>query len=68
MGFEVVPSEANFIMINVRKHVKPLIASLRENGVRVGRLFPAMPEHLRVTIGTPQEMQRFLDAFKTSVA
>lgn len=68
MGFDVVPSEANFVMIDVRKHVKPLIASLRENGVRVGRLFPAMPEHLRVTIGTPQEMQRFLEAFKTAVA
>ena len=38
---------------------------MREQGVRVGRLFPAMPEHLRVTIGTPEEMQRFLEAFKT---
>jgi histidinol-phosphate aminotransferase len=68
LGFDVVPSEANFVMIDVRKHVKPLIASLREQGVRVGRLFPAMPQHLRVTIGTPQEMQRFIEAFKTNVA
>ncbi len=65
MGFEVIPSEANFIMINTRRHVKPLIASMREGGVRVGRLFPAMPEHLRVTIGTPEEMQRFMEAFKS---
>ena len=68
LGFDVVPSEANFMMINVRKHVKPVIATLRDNGVRVGRLFPAMPDHLRVTVGTPAEMQRFLDAFKNAVA
>lgn len=68
LGYSVVPSEANFIMIDTRRHVKPLIASLRERGVRVGRLFPTMPQHLRVTIGTPQEMQRFLDAFKSLAA
>jgi histidinol-phosphate aminotransferase len=32
--------------------------------VHVGRLFPAMPHHLRVTIGTPEEMARFVDAFR----
>jgi histidinol-phosphate aminotransferase len=65
LGYTVIPSEANFIMIDTRKHVKPLIAALRDQAVYVGRLFPAMPHHLRVTIGTPQEMQRFLDAFKS---
>lgn len=68
MGFEVVPSEANFIMIDTHRHVKPLIAAMRDAGVRVGRLFPTMPQHLRVTIGTPQEMQRFLDVFHTMAA
>ena len=68
LGFTVVPSEANFIMIDTRKHVKPLIGAMRDSGVHVGRLFPAMPQHLRVTIGTPQEMQRFLEAFQTLTA
>ena len=68
LGYTVVPSETNFIMIDMRRHVKPVIAAMRENGVGVGRLFPSMPQHLRVTIGTPQEMQRFLDAFKTVAA
>ena len=68
LGYNVVPSEANFIMIDTRKHVKPIISAMRDQGVRVGRLFPAMPQHLRVTIGTPQEMQRFLDAFKNTAA
>jgi len=52
----------------VRRDVKPLISSMRDQGVRVGRLFPAMPHHLRITIGRPEEMERFVGAFKTSIA
>ena len=63
LGYKVVPSETNFVMIDLRREVKPVIGALRERRVQVGRLFPAMPHHLRVTIGTPEEMDRFLDAF-----
>ena len=62
--YEVLPSEANFVMIDMRQNVKPLIAQMRGEGVHVGRLFPAMPHHLRVTIGTPEEMERFVGAFR----
>ncbi len=62
LGYSMLPSEANFVMIDVKRDVKPLIASMRGYGVSVGRLFPAMPHHMRVTIGTPEEMQRFVDA------
>jgi histidinol-phosphate aminotransferase len=62
--YEVLPSEANFVMIDMRQNVKPLIAQMRGEGVHVGRLFPAMPHHLRVTIGTPEEMERFIGAFR----
>jgi histidinol-phosphate aminotransferase len=68
MGFNVVPSEANFVMIDTRREVKPLIGALRERNVHVGRLFPAMPRHLRVTIGTPEEMRAFVAAFRQVVA
>jgi histidinol-phosphate aminotransferase len=68
LGFEVVPSQANFFMVNIRRPVRPVINAIREQGVHVGRLFPALPEYLRVTIGTPQEMQSFLTAFRTVMA
>ena len=68
MGYEVVPSQANFIMINLRRGVRPVIDSMRANGVHVGRLFPALPQHLRVTIGTPEEMRSFVTAFRTVAA
>src|SRR6266545_5011279 len=68
MGYKVIPSETNFVMIDIRRDVKPVIAGMRTHGVRVGRLFPALPHHLRVTVGTPEEMQRFVEAFRTTMA
>jgi histidinol-phosphate aminotransferase len=67
-GFTVIPSQANFVMIDTRRDVKPLIASLRQRGVEVGRLFPALPKHLRVTLGRPEEMERFLRELAASTA
>ena len=64
LGYKVIPSEANFIMIEMRRDVKPVITTLRDRGVQVGRLFPALPQHLRVTIGKPEQMQQFLEAFR----
>ncbi|MGZ6142812.1 MAG: pyridoxal phosphate-dependent aminotransferase, partial [Myxococcales bacterium] len=62
-GFAVIPSQANFVMIETRRPVKPLIAALAGRGVLVGRLFPALPTHLRVTLGKPDEVERFLSEF-----
>lgn len=67
-GYEIVPSETNFIMIDVRRDVRPLIAAMRTRGVQVGRLFPAMPHHMRVTIGKPEQMDAFVRAFSEVIA
>jgi histidinol-phosphate aminotransferase len=68
LGYETVPSETNFIMIDMRRDVGPLIGAMRTRGVHVGRLFPAMPHHMRVTIGRPEQMEAFLRAFSEVVA
>ena len=67
MGFKVVPTEANFFMVHVRRQVQPVIDEFRTRGVLVGRPFPPMLEHLRVSVGTPDEMSRFMVAFKEIV-
>jgi histidinol-phosphate aminotransferase len=67
LGFRSLPSQANFIMVDLGREVRPVIAALRARNVHVGRLFPAMPKHLRVTIGRPDEMVAFLGAFKTVI-
>jgi histidinol-phosphate aminotransferase len=64
LGYSVVPSDANFFMVHVRRPVQPVVAEFRKKGVLVGRPFTGMPEHLRVSIGTPEEMGRFMVAFK----
>ena len=67
MGFKVVPTEANFFMVHIRRQVQPVIDEFRTRGVLVGRPFPPMLEHLRVSVGTPDEMSRFMVAFKDIV-
>jgi histidinol-phosphate aminotransferase len=60
-GLSYLPSETNFVMIDLGRDVKPVIASMRSRGVEPGRRFSAMPHHLRITIGTPEEMRRFVE-------
>ena len=64
MGFSVIPSETNFFMMHTGRDVEGVRSAFREKGVAVGRPFPPMLEHLRVSIGTEQEMGRFMTAFR----
>jgi histidinol-phosphate aminotransferase len=68
MGYKQIPSQANFIMIDVKRPVLPLIQAMKENRVQVGRLFPTLPNHMRLTIGKKAEMDAFLSAFRQLTA
>lgn len=67
LGFKTLPSQANFIMFDCKRPVVPLIAAMKQRNVEVGRLFPAMPNHMRLTIGKRSEMEAFVAAFKQAV-
>ena len=64
LGYKVLPSDTNFFMVDVRSDVAPVIEAFRELGVLVGRPFPPMTQHLRVSVGTEEEMIRFSLAFR----
>jgi histidinol-phosphate aminotransferase len=64
MGFQHIPSHANFMMIDVKRPVRPIIDALSQRGVQVGRAFPTLPNYMRVTIGKQTEMEAFLSAFR----
>ena len=64
MGYEQIPSQANFIMFDCKRAVVPLIQAMKQQNVHVGRLFPALPNHMRVTVGKKNEMESFVSAFK----
>jgi len=68
MGYKSIPSQANFIMIDVKRPVVPVIQAMKQQHVLVGRLFPALPNHMRVTIGKKPEMDSFLAAFRQVLA
>jgi histidinol-phosphate aminotransferase len=63
-GYEVVPSDANFIFVNMKTDISPLGPKFAAKGVLVGRKFPPMDNFLRVSIVTDDEMKRFMTAFK----
>ena len=63
-GYEVIPSETNFFMVHIGREVVPVIEEFRNKKVLVGRPFPPMTQHLRVSIGTADEMAQFMTAFK----
>jgi histidinol-phosphate aminotransferase len=64
MGYEVIPSDTNFFMVHLKRPVQPVVEEFRKKGVLVGRPFPPMLEYLRVSIGTAEEMNRFISAFR----
>ena len=68
LGYRYIPSHANFMMIDLRREVRPIISTLRNRGVEVGRLFPPLPNFMRVTIGTDEQMKLFLTAFREVMA
>ena len=68
MGYKQIPSQANFIMFDCKRSVVPIIKAMKERNVHVGRLFPALPNHMRLTIGKKSEMESFLSAFREVMA
>src|SRR5437588_7876566 len=68
MGYKLIPSQANFIMFDCKRPVVPIIKAMKEKNVQVGRLFPALPNHMRLTIGKKSEMEAFVSACKQVIA
>jgi histidinol-phosphate aminotransferase len=63
-GYQSLPSETNFFMVEIGREIQPVIQEFAAKKVAVGRPFPPMTKHMRVSIGTADEMARFMTAFK----
>jgi histidinol-phosphate aminotransferase len=59
-----IPSHANFVMIDVGGDVVPVSEGFRSRGIQVGRKFASMPNWLRVSIGTQEQMVAFVAALR----
>ena len=67
-GCHVGPSATNFIMADVGRNARDFAAACRAHGVLVGRAFPPLTTHARITIGTMEEMRRAMEVFRLVLA
>jgi histidinol-phosphate aminotransferase len=62
-GYAITPSESNCFMLDVKRPGKEVLAALAAKDMYVGRIWPAWPNCVRITVGTPDEMMAFRKAF-----
>lgn len=62
-GYSYIPSEANMVLIDSKRPGKETAQAMLEHKVAIGRSWAALPTHVRVTIGTAAEMEKFKAAF-----
>ena len=67
-GWRYTPSVSNCFMIDTGHPGKQVIAAMRARDVYIGRTWPAWPTHVRVSVGTPEEMARFQTALAAVMA
>jgi histidinol-phosphate aminotransferase len=60
--YSFIPSESNKFMLDVKRPGQQFARAMAAEKVLVGRVWPAWPEHVRVTIGTKDEMAKFRTA------
>jgi histidinol-phosphate aminotransferase len=68
LGFRVVPTTTNFIYFEAGSNAPSIARRMQSEGVIVRGLTPwGIPDGIRVTVGTPEQNQKFLAALKTSI-
>ncbi len=65
MGLAYIPSVGNFLTIDFGREAAPVYQALLAEGVIVRPIgVYGMPNHLRVTVGLPEENARFIDSLQ----
>ncbi|MEK9785367.1 MAG: histidinol-phosphate transaminase [Gammaproteobacteria bacterium] len=68
MGIESIPSAANFICVRVGSQAQEVYDAMLRMGVIVRPVANyGLPEHLRITIGTPQENERLIETLRSAL-
>jgi histidinol-phosphate aminotransferase len=62
-GYRYVPSVSNCFMLDTKRPAREAIEAMAARNVYIGRAWPAWPTHVRITVGTGAEMERFRSAF-----
>jgi histidinol-phosphate aminotransferase len=67
-GYEVGASETNFVMVDLRRDIRPVREACRKEGIAVGRPFPPLTTQLRISIGTMEEMTKATEVLRKVLA
>jgi histidinol-phosphate aminotransferase len=62
-GYKYIPSVSNKFMIDVGRPSADFTAALQKEKVYIANRWPVWPTHVRVSIGTQEEMDKFKVAF-----
>jgi len=54
-----IDSHTNFVMMDPLRPPDEVIEHLKKNNIRIGPPIPAMDKYIRVSLGTPAEMDEF---------
>jgi histidinol-phosphate aminotransferase len=65
--YSFVPSESNCFMVDVKRPGAQFIEAMEAKKVYIGRVWPAWPTLVRITVGTGPEMEAFKKAFKETM-
>ncbi|MCR4348051.1 MAG: histidinol-phosphate transaminase [Sulfuricaulis sp.] len=69
MGLAHIPSAGNFICVDLKNPAKAVNEALMRQGVIVRSVAEyGMPNHLRITVGLPEENERFINALKKAIS
>jgi len=63
-NYSFVPSVSNKFMVDVKRPGQEVVRAMAAEKVYIGRVWPAWPTHVRVSIGTREEMAKFKAAFE----
>jgi len=63
-NYSFIPSESNCFMLETKRPGQQVRDAMAKENVLIGRVWPIMPTHVRITVGTQQEMDRFQSAFQ----
>jgi histidinol-phosphate aminotransferase len=58
-----IDSQANFVMVNPMRPPDEVIEHLKKNHILIGPKYPVLDKYIRVSLGTPNEMQAFWRAW-----
>jgi histidinol-phosphate aminotransferase len=67
-GYACTPSESNCFMLDVKRPGKEVLAAMAAKDIYIGRIWPAWPTQVRITVGTADEMAAFRKTFTEVMA